>query len=1192
MVTERAVYFSTAMNRRIRSISELAKIFLHRSAHTARSKASALLLAAALLCMSAGTGCGVQIASAAPAVAAQGQPSPVLRADGTLDLSTGFSGSLDVKGMRMVASAGKAPRFVSADQQAEDLNNPDGPMGSPESGPENVYWDDQCVADGIVSAAVADGSGNIYVGGSFYHVGGILAYQIARWNGTSWSTLGSGMNNSVKALAISGSNLYAGGNFTTAGGVTVNYVAKWNGTSWSALGTGMNNWVSSLAVSGSNLYAAGYFTTAGGTPAMNLARWNGTSWSAVGGAANNSVYCVAAGGGNVYAGGIFTQIGGVWTGPVARWDGTAWRDMGINSNMSVNSLAPSGTSLYVGGTFTTVRGITVNRIARWNGGTSWSALGSGLNQTPYALLVNGTDLYAGGSFTTAGGITANCIAVWNGTTWSTLGSGMNSGVETLAVSKNALFVGGYFTTAGGKSSPYFALWQPRVNLSAALVSESPGAMTIGSDPFGFYKPTIAFTEFTTVEYPEGLPDVVKINRADEIQVGGKRVNGAFTLTPAGMQFGGDGATLTVEFSQDDVALFGASSYTSFRAYKLTYPGDYPASKEAASYERLVGQTVPIAIRTENGKQIYATSAPISLISSTYGAFPVLCQSITRTAANPTKASTLTFTVTFSDAVYGVSAANFSKTGSLSATGTIGTPTTSDNKTWTVSVTGVSGSGMLGLDKTSNTGITDGSGAALTGDNVTGEQYTVDQAAPACNSIARAGLSPTNATNLDFAVMFSEAVSGVSAGNFSKSGSLAATGTIGTPSTSDNVSWTVPVTGVSGNGTLGLNKTSNTGVTDAAGNTLTGGAVTGAQYTVNNCSPTCNSITRADANPTSASTLHFTVIFSEPVTGVSSGNFTKTGTLAASGSVGVPVTADSITWTVPVTGVSGDGTLGLDKTSNAGVMDFMENAMAGADVSGAQYTVDQVAPAALVQQIHPTVARTLLQLPFTANDGGGSGIATVRLYAKAPGGSSFSNTGLSAAGGSGTFDYTVGGPSGLYEFAARATDNMGNTEPEPAVAECTMLVNKVPNGVFSQQFPAGSGAQVFPMTDDLDVTITLAGCPAGTSATVSRIAGGLPAAPAYFRLPGNLLGEALVISCDPLSGGNATLEWAYDQASDDEMGGNPVDSAWQFEGESLVEGFSVTPSNYVITIPGLTGFSTWYAGNAIAVPVQVSDFIVE
>ena len=48
------------------------------------------------------------------------------------------------------------------------------------------------------------------------------------------------MNGMVRALAVSGSDLYAGGSFTTAGGSAANRIAKWNGSGWSALGSGMN----------------------------------------------------------------------------------------------------------------------------------------------------------------------------------------------------------------------------------------------------------------------------------------------------------------------------------------------------------------------------------------------------------------------------------------------------------------------------------------------------------------------------------------------------------------------------------------------------------------------------------------------------------------------------------------------------------------------------------------------------------------------------------------------------------------------------------------------------------------------------------------------------------------------------------------------------------------------------------------
>ena len=63
----------------------------------------------------------------------------------------------------------------------------------------------------------------------------------------------------------------------TAGGVAANYIAAWDGSSWSALGSGMDDDVSALAVSGSTLYAGGHFTTAGGVPANHIAAWDGSS---------------------------------------------------------------------------------------------------------------------------------------------------------------------------------------------------------------------------------------------------------------------------------------------------------------------------------------------------------------------------------------------------------------------------------------------------------------------------------------------------------------------------------------------------------------------------------------------------------------------------------------------------------------------------------------------------------------------------------------------------------------------------------------------------------------------------------------------------------------------------------------------------------------------------------------------------
>lgn len=312
-------------------------------------------------------------------------------------------------------------------------------------------------ADARVRALAADGNGNLYIGGEFKFIGTVSANHVAKWNGSGWSSLGSGTNSYVNALVVSGNDVYAGGLFTTAGGVTVNRIAKWDGSGWSALGSGMDLSVEALALIGTDLYAGGGFSTAGGTPASRIARWNGTGWSALGTGTDGTVSALAVSGTNLYAGGSFTTAGGPSASNIARWDGSNWSALGAGANGAVNALAVSGATLYAAGSFTTAGSGAASRIARWNG-TSWSALGSGINNTVKALAVIGTNLYAGGGFFSAGGVAANNMARWNGSTWSALDTGTNSQVSALAVIGQDLYAGGPFTTAGTVSAGYLARW--------------------------------------------------------------------------------------------------------------------------------------------------------------------------------------------------------------------------------------------------------------------------------------------------------------------------------------------------------------------------------------------------------------------------------------------------------------------------------------------------------------------------------------------------------------------------------------------------------------------------------------------------------------------------------------------------------------------------------------------------------------
>lgn len=205
----------------------------------------------------------------------------------------------------------------------------------------------------------------IYVGGNFTTAGlNSGVFNIAEWNGYFWSSLGSGMNNKVRALAVSGTDLYAGGDFTTAGGGSANRIAKWNGNAWSALDSGMGNVVFALAVLDNDLYAGGMFTAAGGQTASYIAKWNGISWSALGAGTSNIVYALAVSGTDLYAGGDFTAAGGVSANYIAKWNGSAWSGMGSGTNGRIYTLVASATNLYSGGSFNTAGGKSAAKIAQ------------------------------------------------------------------------------------------------------------------------------------------------------------------------------------------------------------------------------------------------------------------------------------------------------------------------------------------------------------------------------------------------------------------------------------------------------------------------------------------------------------------------------------------------------------------------------------------------------------------------------------------------------------------------------------------------------------------------------------------------------------------------------------------------------------------------------------------------------------
>jgi hypothetical protein len=200
----------------------------------------------------------------------------------------------------------------------------------------------------------------LVIGGQLIIVDGLFVQNLIQWDGADWvQTAGLGTGGTVRALTVHEGELYVGGSFFNP----PNNIARWNGSSFSEVGAGMNSEVSSLLSSDGKLYAGGRFTFAGGQPADHIAEWNGTEWKVLGTGVNMNVSTIAEFGGHIFIGGERASSPTLPFGHLLSWNGTDWSEPGSGVNRLVNALLPAGEILYVGGHFAKAGGRVAAAVA-------------------------------------------------------------------------------------------------------------------------------------------------------------------------------------------------------------------------------------------------------------------------------------------------------------------------------------------------------------------------------------------------------------------------------------------------------------------------------------------------------------------------------------------------------------------------------------------------------------------------------------------------------------------------------------------------------------------------------------------------------------------------------------------------------------------------------------------------------------
>ena len=223
-------------------------------------------------------------------------------------------------------------------------------------------------------------------------------------------------------------------------------------------------------------------------------------------------------------------------------------------------------------------------------------------------------------------------------------------------------------------------------------------------------------------------------------------------------------------------------------------------------------------------------------------------------------------------------------------------------------------------------------------------------------------------------------------------------------------------------------------TDAAGN----GSYQTFTITVTNA-PTVSSIAQASGqSTTNATSVDYTVTFSEAVTGVDLSDFTLTSTGTASGLISA-LSGSGTTYTVTVSSLTGDGTLRLDLNgSGTGIQNATSVAISGGYTSGATYTLDHTPPTTTVTSVAFSADTGASSTDFITQTAAQtiSGTLSANLMADETVQVSLDNGGTwspaAATVGSNTFSLAALTLSGSNTLQVRVVDTAGNNGPVTAL----------------------------------------------------------------------------------------------------------------------------------------------------------------
>ena len=579
---------------------------------------------------------------------------------------------------------------------------------------------------------------------------------------------------------------------------------------------------------------------------------------------------------------------------VASNSNTAASQLAVNFDGTVPTVAISGASGNINAPFTAtitfsegVTGFDVSDIAVSNATLS-GFTGTG---STYTVLVTPT---ADGAVTLdVAAAVALDIANNSNTAASQLAVNFDSTVPTVAISGASGFINSAFTATitfsedvtgfdvsditatnatlsafAGSGSTYTVLVTPSVDGAVALNVLGAVAVDVANNSNTAASPL-------TATYDATAPSVAISGASGDI-------NAAFTAT---ITFSEDVTGFDVsDISATNATLSVFAGSGSIYTVLVTPTADGPVALDVAA---------AVALDVANNSNIAAPQ-----LTATYdGTAPTLV-SFTRFSPSTenTAADNVSWTVTFSEAVSGVTPASFTLTGTtaMSAMAPV------NASTYQVTASGgdlASLNGVVGLNLSAAAAISDSAGNVLAiAEPATDETFTLDNTAPT-TSVSAPSVTATASADVTYTVTYADADSVTLTPSdivLNKTGTADATVAV---TGSGAATRTVTLSGITGDGTLGITVPAGTAA-DAVSNPAEAGG-TSATFSVDNTLPTV----AVTAPVNSPDAFPITITFSEVVTGFVDTEITATNaTVSDFAGSGTTYTA-TVTPTAPGTDVT-------------------------------------------------------------------------------------------------------------------------------------------------------------------------------------------------------------------------------------------------------------------------------------------------